>query len=209
MQTLLGWQNILRASPSGLPVDEFQFEKLMLSRASEGNRTVIFSIADACQSVQIPTQYSNVYRAFGLIDSSRPGIGPKTVHPATVGMVTQGWSQCPGSFRVHVKRQVVVAFSWGVAQFLVVRRLHIIFMSTEFLKQIYNDVKHLFPDGAVEVLVARPAILSSEPGPIDPAVRLVHTRTGTEASCGEFPSQIENYITAAVRLRIACDKHAA
>jgi protein subunit release factor A len=76
-----------------------------------------------------------------------------------------------------------------------------------FSREIYDDAKRLFPDGAVETLVSRPAGAPS--GTLAPAVRLVHTSTGIEIVCGDFPTQIENYIAAAIRLRIACDKRDA
>lgn len=78
-------------------------------------------------------------------------------------------------------------------------------MNADLTKQIYGEVKHLFPDGAVKVRVARP-VLSPE---LSVVVKLVHISTGIEVICDEFRSQTENYIAAAIRLRIACDKHAA
>jgi protein subunit release factor A len=42
-------------------------------------------------------------------------------------------------------------------------------------------------------------------GVFDAAVKLIHTQTGIEMTCDEFPTQIENYIAATIRLRIACD----
>lgn len=79
-------------------------------------------------------------------------------------------------------------------------------MNTKFPGQIYPEVKQLFPDGTVQTLVSRPTGLNVQPGTLDSAVRLVHTFTGIEITCGEFLSQIENFIAAAIRLRIACDK---
>ncbi|MDX2239835.1 MAG: hypothetical protein NW224_04035 [Leptolyngbyaceae cyanobacterium bins.302] len=72
-----------------------------------------------------------------------------------------------------------------------------------FQRQIYIEVKGLFPDGAVEALISRPA--GADVGVFDAAVKLVHTQTGIEITCDEFPTQIENYIAATIRLRIACD----
>jgi len=80
------------------------------------------------------------------------------------------------------------------------------FMDPNFSRRIYDEAKKLFPKGAVEALVSRPAGPVGEPGNSDPAVRLVHTATGVEITCSDFPTQIENYIAAAIRLRIACDK---
>jgi len=74
-------------------------------------------------------------------------------------------------------------------------------MGIEFKKQLYEEVKRLFSEGTLEVLVAPPKELQ----PTDPAIRLVHTPTGISVDCNEYPSQIENYIAAAIRLRIACD----
>lgn len=76
-----------------------------------------------------------------------------------------------------------------------------------FSRQIYDDTKKLFPEGTVETLVSRPS--GAPAGTLAPAVRLVHTSTGIEIVCGDFPTQIENYIAAAIRLRIACDKRDA
>ena len=84
-----------------------------------------------------------------------------------------------------------------------------LYMSADFPRQVYGEIKQLFPAGTVETQVARPVVFGPEPSAMDPAVRLVHTPTGIEASCSDFPSQTENYIAAAIRLRIACDKHAA
>ena len=75
-------------------------------------------------------------------------------------------------------------------------------MRAEFQKCLYGEVKRLFPEGSVEVLVARGQLFQ----PPDPAVRLVHTPSGISVDCAEFPSQQQNYIAAAIRLRIACDE---
>ncbi|MDR3457733.1 MAG: peptide chain release factor-like protein [Verrucomicrobiae bacterium] len=82
-------------------------------------------------------------------------------------------------------------------------------MNADFPSQIYAAAQQLFPEGTVETQVTLPAVFSAEPAVIDPAVRLVHTPTGIAVACRDFPSQTENYIAAALRLRIACDKHAA
>jgi hypothetical protein len=87
-------------------------------------------------------------------------------------------------------------------------------MHENFPTHIYYEVKRLFPENTVQVMTS-PSILSSEPGAVDPvaefdpAVRLIHTPTGIEITCEDFPSQTENYIAAAIRLRIACDKRDA
>lgn len=78
-------------------------------------------------------------------------------------------------------------------------------MKADFQKQMYDEVKRLFPDGAVETLVARASASGGQVHSINPTVRLVHTATGIEVTCGDFPSQIENYIAATIRLRIVCD----
>jgi hypothetical protein len=75
-------------------------------------------------------------------------------------------------------------------------------METDFKKQLYQDAKRLFPHGTVEALVAPPKMFE----PVDPAVHLVHTPSGVSVTCDEFESQTENYIAAAIRLRIACDE---
>ena len=76
-----------------------------------------------------------------------------------------------------------------------------------FQQQIYDETKGLFPEGEVQTLICRRS--GEQPGAFGPAVRLIHTPTGIEISCDEFPSQIENYIAAAIRLRIACDNRIA
>ena len=78
-------------------------------------------------------------------------------------------------------------------------------MKSSFKDQVYKDATRLFPDGAVQVLVARPKF-HPDSMTVDPAVRLVHTATGTEVSCSEYSSQTENFIAAIIRLRIACDE---
>jgi protein subunit release factor A len=79
-------------------------------------------------------------------------------------------------------------------------------MKQDFKRQIYDDVKKLFPDGGIEVLVAKASFSDGMAPPVDSAIRLVHKPSGLQATCGDFPSQIENYIAAAIRLRIACDE---
>ena len=75
-------------------------------------------------------------------------------------------------------------------------------MDSEFPRQIYEEAKKLFPNDKVRTLVAR------APGPDsadDAAVQLVHEDTGTKITCNEFSSQIQNYVAAAIRMRIAMD----
>jgi protein subunit release factor A len=79
-------------------------------------------------------------------------------------------------------------------------------LDPNFSRRIYDEAKKLFPEGAVEALVSRPVGPTGQPGNFDPAVRLVHAATGVEITCSDFPTQIENYIAAAIRLRIACDE---
>ena len=74
-------------------------------------------------------------------------------------------------------------------------------MSAPFATELYKHAKQLFPAGTVETLVAAP---SGPGGKFDPAVRLVHI-SGLEITCGEFASQNENFIAAAIRLRVALD----
>jgi protein subunit release factor B len=79
-------------------------------------------------------------------------------------------------------------------------------MDTNFPRQIYDEAKKLFPDGAVQALVCRAAGPGALPEKSAAAVRLVHTATGIEITCDEFSTQIQNFVAAAIRLRIACDK---
>lgn len=73
----------------------------------------------------------------------------------------------------------------------------------DFSRQLYEEAKQLFPEGTIQTFVTRPAV--AQPGQLDPAVKLLHSSSGIEASCNDFPSQIENYIVAIIRLKIACD----
>jgi hypothetical protein len=79
-------------------------------------------------------------------------------------------------------------------------------MSTPFATKLYEQVKQLFPIGTLETLVAASGGPSSK---LDPTIQLVHIPSGLEITCGEFPSQTEKYIAAAIRLRIAVDHSAA
>jgi protein subunit release factor B len=79
-------------------------------------------------------------------------------------------------------------------------------MDPNFSRRIYDEAKQLFPEGAVETLTVRPIGPGGRLDKLDPAVRLIHYATGMEATCSDFPTQTENYIAAAIRLRIACDK---
>lgn len=74
----------------------------------------------------------------------------------------------------------------------------------DFARDIYDDAKRLFPQGAVEALISRPP--GTPPGGSDPAVQLHHLDTGITIVCADFPTQIENYIAAAIRLRVALDE---
>ena len=78
-------------------------------------------------------------------------------------------------------------------------------MKSFFTDEVYRDTKRLFSEGAVQILVARPKF-DPDRIAVDPTVRLVHTVTGTEVSCGEYSSQTENFVAAMIRLRIACDE---
>jgi len=80
-------------------------------------------------------------------------------------------------------------------------------MKTDFTRQIYGEAKHLFAEGEVEVLVAQPSFLEALPQQLDLNVQLIHLPTGIKQTVGDFPSQMENFIAAVIRLRIACDKH--
>jgi len=82
-------------------------------------------------------------------------------------------------------------------------------MKPDFKRRAFDEAKKLFPDGVVEPLVRSPTFSGGLPQPPDSAVRLVHKERGIEMTCDEFPSQTENYVIAAIRLRIACDENAA
>ena len=79
-------------------------------------------------------------------------------------------------------------------------------MTPKFAEIIYEDVKKLFPDGAVEKYVVPLAISGGLPQRINPTIRLVHRTRGIEVTCSDFPSQTENLIAAVILLRIACDE---
>ena len=75
-------------------------------------------------------------------------------------------------------------------------------MDSEFPRQIYEEAKRLIADGGVRPLVAR------EPGPdcVDGAAgQLVYDETGTETTCSEFSSRIQNHVAAVTRMRVAMD----
>jgi hypothetical protein len=78
-------------------------------------------------------------------------------------------------------------------------------MSSDFAAQIYEEAKKLFPVGTVEVLT-QPAQMSDRQPRIGAAVRLVHTPTGIAVTSEEFSTQYENFVAAAIRMRIACDE---
>jgi hypothetical protein len=73
-----------------------------------------------------------------------------------------------------------------------------------FAAAIYDDAKRLFPEGEVQVLLA--GLPGAQPEELLPEVRLIHLPSGLEEICGQFPTQTENYIAAALRLRAACDR---
>jgi hypothetical protein len=79
-------------------------------------------------------------------------------------------------------------------------------MAPKFAEIIYEDVKKLFPDGAVEKYVVPLAISGGLPNRIDPAIRLVHRTRGIEVTCSDFPTQTENFVAAVIRLKIACEE---
>jgi protein subunit release factor B len=78
----------------------------------------------------------------------------------------------------------------------------------QFTKQVYEETKALFPEGAIEVFVARCRGPGSDE-PLSAAVRLVHTATGISVDCDQYSSQRLNLIAATIQLRIACDKKTA
>jgi protein subunit release factor B len=79
-------------------------------------------------------------------------------------------------------------------------------MDDGFLKRIYQEAKKLFSEDEVETLIHRATAPAGQPGNISTAVRLVHKATGIQITCDDYSSQTENYVGAAIRLRIACDK---
>ena len=79
-------------------------------------------------------------------------------------------------------------------------------MKSNFAAQIYEDAKKLFAEGTVQTLTRRIEPASGEPPKVDTAVRLIHTPTGTTITSEEFSTQYENFVAAAIRLRIACDE---
>ena len=79
-------------------------------------------------------------------------------------------------------------------------------MASDFSKLIYTESRKLFPKGAVEILVPRAKGPTAGLADLDASVRLVHKPTGIEVTCNDFPTQIQNYAAAAIRLKIACDK---
>jgi hypothetical protein len=78
-------------------------------------------------------------------------------------------------------------------------------MAPKFAEIIYEDVKKLFPDGAVEKYVVPLATSGGLPNRINPAIRLVHRTLGIEVTCSDFRTQTENFVAAVIRLKIACD----
>jgi hypothetical protein len=74
-------------------------------------------------------------------------------------------------------------------------------MPPSFANQIYAEVKSLFAEGEVEALLCK----AKDAAGCSAAVRLIHKPSGMEVVCEDFSSQTENYIAAALRLRIQCD----
>ncbi|HEY3897364.1 MAG TPA: hypothetical protein VGM54_02060 [Chthoniobacter sp.] len=79
-------------------------------------------------------------------------------------------------------------------------------MTPKFAEIIYEDVKKLFPDGAVEKYVVPLAMSGGLPKRINPAIRLVHRTRGIEVTCSDFRTHTENFVAAVIRLKIACDE---
>jgi protein subunit release factor A len=72
----------------------------------------------------------------------------------------------------------------------------------------YQEARKRFPEGELDVLINRatgPAV--KPPKTVSTAVRLVHKPTGVQVTCDDYPTQRQNYVLAAIRLRVACDKH--
>ena len=86
-----------------------------------------------------------------------------------------------------------------------VKLLNLHRMDTDFPRKIYAEAKRLFPDGAIETLVSR-SLEQGAARKLDSTVKLVQVATGQEIICDEFPTQIENFVAATIRLRIQCDQ---
>ena len=78
----------------------------------------------------------------------------------------------------------------------------------EFQLQVYEETKKLFPEGAVDVLVA-PEPEPGSPQRASAAVRVIHKATGRVINCSHYDSRIQNRIIATLQLRVACDRGTA
>jgi protein subunit release factor A len=74
-----------------------------------------------------------------------------------------------------------------------------------FAEAIGREARRLFPEGAVQILVARGHGPESDQ-PQDPVVKVVHGESGISATCRDYASQTKNLAAALIQLRIACDK---
>ncbi len=77
-------------------------------------------------------------------------------------------------------------------------------MDPEFPRQIHDEARKLFPEGAIQILMGR--MPGPDAGP-SAAVKLIHNATGIEEICDKFSTQIQNFTAAAIRWRVACDGH--
>jgi protein subunit release factor B len=59
----------------------------------------------------------------------------------------------------------------------------------QFQMHLYEDIKRLFPEGAVDVLVVRASGPGSKEQP-NAAVRLVHRATGITVDCDHYASTV-------------------
>ena len=79
-------------------------------------------------------------------------------------------------------------------------------MDENFSEDIYQEARKLFPESEIEVLIERAPAPAGQPGKTSTAVRLVHKATRIQVTCDDYSSQKQNYVAAAIRLRIACDR---
>ena len=101
---------------------------------------------------------------------------------------------------------------WPILQRNVVASLHDIagarhapddVIDKAFLATIRPDVERLFPKGGLQIQIA--PTKPDEPR-TNPAIRASHQASGLSVTCGDFPTQAENYIAAIIRLRVMCDE---